>query len=283
MLNEARSGSSWLQEMSASHPGIKVQFELDLRLGDAALACKRCDRPDVPDSKRASAGGAPTPPKLHPPAACGMTAFGSANAFSAVADLAARRGAALVVLLRLNHVAHAVSSYRHFNWPRPAWLDAAQLARAVEEARQANARLEAFPARTGRPAHLIFYEDMKRRPAAVWAALQRFLGLPAAAASAAEDDALRLLERRASDRPAIHYLANLTGLQAELGAADWGDMLLDPDYDAAVNATEAFERVCRLHPAAEMSWRAHACVDGALRPLEGWEDEDGAVDSEAQQ
>lgn len=284
VLNEARSGSSWLQEISVSHPGIKVQFELDLRLGDSALACKECVRPGVPDSKRA--GAAAGPAKWHPPSACGMSAFGSANAFADVAALAARHDAALVVLLRLNHVAHAVSSYRHFNkvvptpppgtfWAGPPAAAApvlevpwgpGQLARAVEEAREANARLLEFPARTGRPAHLIFYEDMKRRPAAVWAGLQRFLGLPLAP-STGEESALHGMEQRASDRPAIRYLANLTGLQAALGGEEWGDMLLDPGYDEAVNVTEAFERACRLHPGARMSWRQHECVDGALTGL----------------
>ena len=35
VINEPRSRSSWLQEISQMHPGVKVQ--LDLAAGDAAL------------------------------------------------------------------------------------------------------------------------------------------------------------------------------------------------------------------------------------------------------
>ena len=127
------------------------------------------------------------PPKLHPPRVCGMTFFGSSNTFSDVAGLAGRHDAVLVILLRVNHVAHAISSYRHFNKPMIHKLQrdgrvslqaskvsieqvpwgAAELARAVEEARQSYARLLQFPSRTSRPSHLIFYEDLKRHPGAV--------------------------------------------------------------------------------------------------------------------
>jgi hypothetical protein len=46
-------------------------------------------------------------------------------------------------------------------------------------------------------------------------------------------------------------------------------MLLDPGYDAAVDAGAAFAEACRLYPAASMSWRLHACVDGVLIPAMG--------------
>ncbi len=53
-------------------------------------------------------------------------------------------------------------------------------------------------------------------------------------------------------------------------------MVLNPDYDSAVNATGAFEEACRITSAASagggarpppLSWRLHACVGGALQPL----------------
>ena len=37
VVNEARSGSSWPQEISQMHPGIKVQFKLDLQYGPVHL------------------------------------------------------------------------------------------------------------------------------------------------------------------------------------------------------------------------------------------------------
>jgi hypothetical protein len=299
LLNEARSGSSWLQEISQTHPGVRVQFELGLAHADDALACRQCTRPDVPDSKRAR------PPRLHPPLACGLTAFGSANRVGDVAALASRREAVLVLLLRINHVAHAVSLYRHVrrttNRPQlpplpglsstptaaaeaaaagaaaadaaPVPWDADELWRAVEESRAAYTRLLAFPAAAGRPAHLLFYEDLKREPAAVWAALQRFLGLSPAAAPTAGDAAgggggLEALEKRSSDRAGVLYLGRLGELQAELGKEEWGDMLLDPGFDESADAAAAFAEACRLHPAAALSWRgAASCTATPSPPL----------------
>ena len=63
VVNEARTGSSWLQEVSQMHPGVKVQFELDMDKGNDALLCRQCSRPTVPNSKHAGR----LPPKLPPP------------------------------------------------------------------------------------------------------------------------------------------------------------------------------------------------------------------------
>ena len=278
------------------HPGVRVQFELDLARGDDALQCRQCSRPHVPDSKRAQSA----PPRLHPPLACGLTMFGSANRVDDVATLASKHGAVLLVLLRINHVAHAISLYRHIrrsiNQPpelafllkqrasdttdsaadqaaaaaaadtAPVPWGAGELWRAVEESRGAYARLLGFPAAAGRPAHLLFYEDLKRDPAAVWAALQRFLGLPPTP-SGPDAGRLAALERRSSDRPAILYLERLGELQAELGGEEWADMLLNPLYDDAVDAADAFAEACRLQPSASLSWRgAASCAAAPAAP-----------------
>eukprot|EP00292_Cryptomonas_paramecium_P024464 CAMPEP_0113682118 /NCGR_PEP_ID=MMETSP0038_2-20120614/12443_1 /TAXON_ID=2898 /ORGANISM="Cryptomonas paramecium" /LENGTH=150 /DNA_ID=CAMNT_0000601067 /DNA_START=77 /DNA_END=525 /DNA_ORIENTATION=+ /assembly_acc=CAM_ASM_000170 len=99
VLNEPRSGSSWLQEISMMHPGVMVQFELDYLAGDAALSCQQCLR-KAPDSKHPSR----LPRKLFPPLACGMTMFGGNNQFSDVSSLAARHNASLVIVLRRDHL-----------------------------------------------------------------------------------------------------------------------------------------------------------------------------------
>jgi hypothetical protein len=110
VINEPRSGSSWLQEMSMMHPGIKVQFELDMMLGDSALRCMQCRRPRNPDTKHPER----LPNKTHPPLACGMTIFGEPNSFREVSALAAAHNASLLLLLRRNHVARAISAHLHF-------------------------------------------------------------------------------------------------------------------------------------------------------------------------
>jgi hypothetical protein len=114
VINEPRSGSSWLQEMSMMHPGIKVQFELDMKFGDSALRCMQCRHPRIssrnPDTKHPER----LPRKTHPPLACGMTIFGRPNSFREVSALATAHNASLVLLLRRNHVAHAISAHLHF-------------------------------------------------------------------------------------------------------------------------------------------------------------------------
>ncbi len=113
VINEPRSGSSWVQEMSMMHPGIRVHFELDMDYGDSALRCMQCRlRRNVThntDTKHPER----LPVKTHPPLACGMTIFGGTNSFREVSALAAAHNASLVLLLRRNHVAHAISAHLH--------------------------------------------------------------------------------------------------------------------------------------------------------------------------
>ena len=275
VLNEPRSGSSWLQEISQMHPGIKVQFELDLDAGDAALACKQCLRPWTPDSKRPAL----LPAKLHPPLACGMTTFASDNRIADLRALARRAGARLVVLLRRDHLAQAVSSYLHFNRDRfgpdvqrPVDWDAQELRRAVAEHRQAYARLLRMAAESGRPAHLVFYEDLVADAGAVWRGLQAFLGVPAVAVSG-----IAALERRSTSKPPAHYLRHLELLQKELAGTPLGDALRDGGpgggggTGAAGGLGAEFARVCRVYGRGGLlSWRLHTCEGGEAV---GWADD----------
>ena len=120
------------------HPGIKVQFELDMQYGDAALSCKQCRRPLNPDSKHPDR----LPPRLHPPLACGMTIFGGPNGFDEVAALAGARNASLVILLRRNHVAHAISAHLHFGRRRGAGGVAAEHVKVLWDARELSAQAQ---------------------------------------------------------------------------------------------------------------------------------------------
>ena len=54
VVNEARSGSSWPQEISQMHPSIKVQFKPDMQYGPSALMRKQCHRWNVPDYNQES-------------------------------------------------------------------------------------------------------------------------------------------------------------------------------------------------------------------------------------
>ena len=111
----------------------------------------------------------------------------------------------------------------------------------------------------------------------MWAGLQRFLGLPAAGAGGASggadggggDDAARaVLEPRASDRPAIAYLRNLSALQAALGGEAWGDMLREGDFDERADAADAFAEACWLH-AAEAPRGRPPCPGAGARATAG--------------
>ena len=246
------------------HPGIKVQFELDMEFAPSALTCKQCHRPSNPNSKFPER----LPPKLHPPQACGMTLFGSSNRVEDVRALADQHNASLVVLLRRNHVAHAISSYRHFlRLPRGAsrrdatvpW-SFAELDEAARKAKSAYDRLLAF-ADAGRPTHLVFYEDLKARPAEVWDRLQAFLGLPRR-----ELPSIGELEARSTSRPSIEYLERLPELRALAAGSEWEGALADAGHDARLDLEAEFRAVCARRPAAGLSWRRHACVAGQAVP-----------------
>ncbi len=120
------------------HPGIKVQFELDMKHGDAALRCMQCNRPRSPNTKHPER----LPRKIHPPLACGMTIFGESNSFWEVSALAAAHNASLLLLLRRNHVARAISAHLHFtrlvhsgphNYKRTFRWNAQELRRQAEK------------------------------------------------------------------------------------------------------------------------------------------------------
>jgi hypothetical protein len=249
------------------HPAIKVQFELDMEYGDAALQCKQCYRPKHPDSKFPER----LPPKRHPPQACGMTIFGSSNKVEEVRRLAEQHNASLVILLRRNHVAHAISAYRHFaRVPRhmsrqdltvPWGL--AELQSEASKQRDAYERLLQY-AQTGRPTHIIFYEDLKARPGAVWDRLQAFLGV-----SRQELAGIEGLEAKSSSKPSIEYLARKAEVQAGAAGTEWGEMVREAGYDEGVDLAGEFGAICGRMPGAALSWREHVCVDGKALPLFG--------------
>lgn len=245
------------------HPGIKVQFELDMEYGQAALMCKQCNRPKTPNSKFPER----LPPKVHPPQACGMTIFGGNNKVEDVRILAAQHNASLVILLRKNHVAHAISAYRHFvRVPRGlsrrdvvvpwTW---SQLHSNAAEKRDGYEKLISFAA-AGRPAHLIFYEDLKANPAEVWDRLQAVLGLPHQHLPNIGE-----LEAKSTSKPSVDYLAHKADLQAQAAGSDWAAMLADsPNYDSTVDLEAEFRSICARYPTAELSWRRHTCSGGVV-------------------
>ena len=111
---------------------------------------------------------------------------------------------------------------------------------------------------------MVFYEDLKARPAEVWAGVEAFLGLPAAGARE-----LERLEARSTTRPSAHYLQDLAGLRLALAGSEWAAMLdgAGGGYDARVDLAAEFAAACARHPAARMAWRRHACETGRAVPL----------------
>ena len=244
------------------HPDIKVQFELDMEHGPSALVCKQCRRPKNPNTKFPER----LPAKTHPPRACGMTIFGGNNKVEAVATLAALHNASLVIILRKNHVAHAISAYRHFTRvPRGqsrrdlsvpwTWN---QLAKYAAEKRAAYDKLLSY-AGAGRPTHLIFYEDLKARPAEVWDRLQAFLGLPRR-----ELPNIGELEAKSTSKPSVEYLSRLGELREQAAGSEWAGMLADGGYDERLDLDGEFAAVCARFPQAALSWRRQTCAGGKV-------------------
>jgi hypothetical protein len=246
------------------HSGIKVQFELDMEHGPAALMCKQCHRSENPNTKFPDR----LPPKSHPPKACGMTIFGGNNSPHEAQALAAQHNASLVILLRKNHVAHAISAYRHFTRvPRGAsrkdlavpWTFD-ELSKNAEDKRSGYNKLVSF-AGAQRPTHLIFYEDLKARPSEVWDRLQAFLGLPRQ-----ELPDIGALEAKSTSKPSIEYLSRLGEIQAQAAGTEWAGMLSDDGFDERLDLDGEFAAICARFPRAALSWRRHACVDGKALP-----------------
>jgi FkbM family methyltransferase len=261
VLNEARSGSSWLQEISYAHPAIKVQFELGIERADAALSCMQCKRNSVSNSKFMER----IPQKKHPPDACGMTMFGSANQFDNVRNVAARNNAKLVLLLRMNHVAHAISGARHFDKASASGVmwKTAEFRRQVEIIIKRSDRLLHFAVEPKRPTYLIIYEDMKRNPERVWRNLERFLGI-----SRNNITNLKNFHPMSSTKPPIHYLQHLAEIQRDINATtniSWKSMILNPLYDEEVNPDKIFRSICERLKPTELWMHNSVCRGGVLQ------------------
>ena len=239
------------------HPGIKVQFELDLEYAESALHCKQCRRPRSPDSKFPER----LPAKTHPPQACGMTIFGGSNKPEEVKKAAAIQNSSVVILLRKNHVAHAISSYRHFT-KVPPWMSRADITvpwdwnvflEEVTQRKNAYEKLLTYIGAAPRT-HLIFYEDLKARPAEVWDALQDFLSIPRHPVPNIAE-----LEAKSTSRPSVQYLTQLSELRKQSVGSEWQAMLAEPDFDDTIDFNHEIRIICSRFPAARVSWRGGLC------------------------
>lgn len=97
-----------------------------------------------------------------------MTVFGKANDIGNVCEAARLNDAYLVLLLRMNHVAHAISVYFAFETKKKVqksvpW-DFHTLSREVAAMRLGFENLQRFISGVNVPTYVIFYEDMKREP-----------------------------------------------------------------------------------------------------------------------
>jgi hypothetical protein len=261
VVNEPRTGSSWLQEVSYYHSAIKVQFELDFINSFDALRCQQCTRPKVPNSKYTSK----IPSKSHPPKACGMTVFGKANNIGNVCEAAKKHDAYLVLLLRMNHVAHAISMYFAFESRKKVqksvpW-DFHTLSREVSAMRLGFENLQRFISGVNVPTYIVFYENMKREPEQVWDGLQSFLKLP----ESSNHRNLAQLHPKARSGNSLSYLRNLTMLRetAIKHGVWWQDMLLNDMFDDDINFEQEFVNLCEANAGGNQKifWKNKSCQD----------------------
>lgn len=273
VINEARSGSSWFQEMSMMHPGIKTQFELDLEHAPSALTCQQCDRPETPNSIHMDH----LPTKMHPPLACGMSIFGSANAVEDIKDQADKHDASLIILLRRNHFKLALSSRRMFvkskgfaTTPEEMskgefWSDD-QWKRQLNSTTQAYERLLEIPFKTGRPSFLVFYEDLVKDPQTGWANVQNFLHLPPNMPKDIEG-----VQTRASQSGAFSYVneEQLKRMRRKSSLKQWQAELSDESFDENFNSQKEFERICEKSKdkKASIYWKDMKCINGIMTAM----------------
>jgi len=274
VVNEARSGSSWLQEISITHPGVKVQFELDMNMAPDALTCSQCHRPS-------SVGNSPViansknmhllPPKLHPPLACGMTIIGHNNRFDEVRTVAEKYNAVLIILLRRNHLAIGLSSYRHFvegHRERAAgseFYSDEQWRKSMRDSSNDYEKLWKFPKETKRDAFMVFYEEMLKDPAHVWQNLQGFLGLPQY-----NIPSMTEIHKTTSSGNPFDYMnqAQLQRMRGDALFSQWKEELTDGHYFK--NSTSEWEAefayICRHYKDSKsvLRWRRSKCINGVV-------------------
>ena len=279
VVNEPRSGSSWLQEISITHPGVKVQFELDMRFAPEALSCTQCHRPSAEGSNLTISNSKNMhllPPKLHPPLACGMTIIGHNNRFDEVQQVAEKYNAVLVILLRRNHFAIGLSSYRHFveghreKAAGSEFYSDVQWRKSMSDSSADYERLWRFPQKTGREAFMIFYEEMLTNPADVWQNMQVFLGLPPYDIPSLSD-----IHKTASSGNPFDYMnpAQLVRMRASPAFSRWREELTDPHFfKNSTSAWEAeFATICRHYRDSKsvLHWRRSRCINGVVKSQVG--------------
>jgi hypothetical protein len=190
-----------------------------------------------------------------------MTIFGGPNKADEVHAVAARHNASMVILLRRNHVAHAISAYRHFT-KVPHWTSRKDLMvpwnwqtmqdEATQRKTSYDKLLSFIPAAPR--VHLIFYEDLKAHPSHVWDGLQEYLGLPRLPLPNIAE-----LEAKSTSRPSAEYLTDLSELRRMSLGTEWHAMLLDTAYDDRLDFHAEFQNVCSRSLGTAVSWRAGNC------------------------
>ena len=250
VLGAARSGTSWVQEVSISHPWIITQFELDFAARDYALNCMQCKRQRVPNSKDMGS----LPPRVHPPGACGQTIFGRPHKYEWIKEAGDVYDARLIIILRLNFVATTISSWRHFSNKDVVPYEPEEFLKKVTMSRDEFEYLMRFPAKTLRPSFIVFYEDMIKHPNETFYEMQKFLRLPVI-----RRDDLGELHRKSSNKPSIYYLKNLEAIQASLVATEFEQMIQDPAWEAHAPVEASFKRICSLNSGTIARWRGGTC------------------------
>ena len=279
VINEARSGSSWFQEMSVLHPGVKVQFELDITLAPYALDCQQCFRQGqdglgTPEIGRNSKHEESLPPKMHPPLACGMTIIGHNNNFARVKSYANEHDASMIIILRRNHLATGLSSYKHFveghksnaMQNREFWTDVRWRA-SLEASTKDYEKLWHFPLRARRPAFIIFYEEMFKHPEILWKNVQKFLKLPHY-----DIEGISKIHKQVSSGDPMDYMnqRQLARMRQAPNFQQWRSELTNGHFFQKLEDWKGeFTRICREykkndHAMVPIYWRDFKCTNGVV-------------------
>ena len=232
------------------HPWVKVQFELDFAARESALNCMQCHRPTVPNSKDMDR----LPPRAHPPGACGQSIFGAVHTYQMIKEAGHKYDVRIVVILRLNLVALTISSFRHFRGADMVTYTAHEFEHELKKGKKEFEHLLSFPAKTGRPTFIVFYEDMVLHPTETFYEMQKFLRIPLI-----KRHDLHRIHKKSSNRHFHHYLKNLDEIRSQLEHSEWRGMLNDPNWDRHAPIQATFDRICNIHPATIARWRNGSC------------------------
>ena len=195
-----------------------------------------------------------------------------------IRKLADRHSAALIILLRRNHLALALSSYRHFaltreeraNYkPHTEVMNDDEWLKQLRATAQSYNNLLQYALEVGQDTLILFYEELHAAPTETWESIQNFLRLPKY-----EIPQLRDIHQKASTKSALESMnqAQVNRLKRNSAFGGWTAELTDVNFFTTEGEwLREFKSLCSRAKATQhkLRWNRYECVDGGVQDIDG--------------